>query len=74
MSIDVVLDTLSMSIAELSLISPGQFVSLGLPSIGRTVQLRCQGRRLATGEIVAVEEKLAVLITSTDLQLLNQST
>lgn len=73
MSIDVVLDTLSMSIAELSLISPGQLITLGLPSIGRTVQLRCQGRRLAVGEIVAIEDQLAVMITSTDLQLLNQS-
>lgn len=73
MNIDVVLDTLSMSMAELAVLSKGQLMTLGQPSTGRQVHLRCQGRRLAIGEIVAIEDKLAVLIISTDLQPPSQS-
>lgn len=73
MNVDVVLETLSMSLSELSIMSRGQFLMLGQSSIGRVVQLRCQGRRLAMGEVVAIEDKLAILITATDLQAASKS-
>jgi flagellar motor switch/type III secretory pathway protein FliN len=62
-SIDVLLDTLVMSLSDISALAPGGVLTLSQLKTGRAVTLRCNGAPFARGEIIAVGERLGVLIT-----------
>ncbi len=61
---DAMLGTLSLSLQELSRLRTGSIVSLQLPVRERAVTLLCQGVPFARGELIDVEDALAVRITS----------
>jgi type III secretion protein Q len=62
-SIDVLLDTLVMPLSEIGALAPGGVLTLSQLKTGRAVTLRCNGAPFARGEIIAVGERLGVLIT-----------
>ena len=61
---DALLGTLPLSLHELSRLRPGSIVSLQLPVRERAVTLLCQGVPFARGELIDIDDALAVRITS----------
>lgn len=62
-SIDVLLDTLVMPLSDIVSLAPGSVLSLSQLQTGRAVTLRCNGAPFARGEVIAVGQRLGVLIT-----------
>jgi len=60
--VELVLDTLQLSLAELDRFSAGQILGLRQPVEGARVSLRANGKTFASGELVALGELLGVKI------------
>ncbi len=60
--VELVLDTLQLSLAELDRFSAGQILGLRQPVEGARVSLRANGKTFASGELVALGELLGVNI------------
>lgn len=61
--VDLLLDTLTLSLAELSGIGAGQILELRQPVEGARVELRANGRTFGSGELVSLGETLGVKVT-----------
>ncbi|MEP7042832.1 MAG: FliM/FliN family flagellar motor switch protein [Dokdonella sp.] len=61
--VELVLDTLQLSLAELGRFSAGQILGLRQPVEGARVSLRANGKTFANGELVALGELLGVKLT-----------
>lgn len=61
--VDVVLETLQLSLGELARLGAGQVLNLGQPVDSATVSLRANGRVVGSGELVSLGELLGVKIT-----------
>lgn len=61
--VDILLETLEMPVAGLAQLNKGGFLKLAQPQEARTVSIRCNGKTIAKGEIVAIDKELAVLVT-----------
>lgn len=62
-SIDVVLDSIVMPLSEIAALAPGAALPLSQFESGRAVTLRCNGAPFARGEVVAIGDRLGVLVT-----------
>jgi len=60
--VELVLDTLQLTLAELDRFSAGQILGLRQPVEGARVSLRANGKTFASGELVALGELLGVKI------------
>lgn len=61
--VDLLLDTLTLTLAELSGIAAGQILELRQPVEGARVELRANGRVFGSGELVSLGETLGVKVT-----------
>jgi type III secretion system YscQ/HrcQ family protein len=61
--VELLLDTLELSLAELERISAGQVLSLAQPVDGARVILRANGKTFGSGELVSLGELLGVKVT-----------
>ena len=61
--VELLLDTLELSLAELERISAGQVLSLAQPIDGARVLLRANGKTFGSGELVSLGELLGVKLT-----------
>lgn len=61
--VDLLLDTLSLTLAELSAIAAGQILELRQPVEGVSVELRANGKVFGSGELVSLGETLGVKVT-----------
>jgi type III secretion system YscQ/HrcQ family protein len=61
--VELLLDTLELSLAELERISAGQVLSLAQPVDGARVVLRANGKTFGSGELVSLGELLGVKLT-----------
>lgn len=61
--VELLLDTLNLSLAELGRIGAGQILELRQPVEGARVELRANGKRFGNGELVSLGETLGVKVT-----------
>lgn len=61
--VELVVDTLEMTLSELDRLSAGQILSLGQPLDSATVSLRANGKTFASGELVSLGDLLGVKLT-----------
>lgn len=61
--VDLLLDTLNLSLAELGRLSAGQILELRQPVEGARVELRANGKVIGSGELVSLGETLGVKVT-----------
>ncbi len=61
--VEFVLDTLSLTLAELDRISAGQILALRRPIDNASVSLRANGKVFGSGQLVSLGESLGVKVT-----------
>lgn len=62
MKLDIVLDTLTLTLAEIEQLAPGQVLPLPRPLEGAMVRLRVNGADYSEGELVAIGDTLGVRV------------
>jgi flagellar motor switch protein FliN/FliY len=60
--VEVILGEARLSVAELNRLQPGEIVPIDR-KLGEAAEIRVNGRVIARGEIVSVDEKFAVRVT-----------
>ncbi|MBO9664249.1 FliM/FliN family flagellar motor switch protein [Dokdonella sp.] len=61
--VDLLIDTLSLSLADLGRLGAGQILELRQPVEGARVELRANGKIIGSGELVSLGETLGVKVT-----------